>query len=65
MKFDSADGEATVDQWIVHVSSEVSPDFITAILVPVFHLPKAEQEGKQDGDTADGLANIRCGLNVH
>ena len=65
VKFQRADREPSVHQWIVHVSSEISPNFIATVFIPVLHLTKAEQEREQNGNTADGLPNIRCGLNVH
>ena len=47
------------------MSRQVAPNFIATIFVPVLHLTKAEQQREQNGDTADGLTNIRCGFNVH
>ena len=65
MEFDRADGKATVDERVVHVSRQITTDFIPAIFVPVLHLSKTEQEREQDGDTADGLADVGGGLDVH
>ena len=65
MQFCCADSEPSVDKRVVHVGGEIPTDFIPAVLVPVFHLAKAKQQGEQDGDTADGLTDVGCCFNVH